>query len=189
MTLQQIIQLIDQYKYIVLFPVVVIEGPIISIVSGFLVSLHHLNLYITYIVLVIGDFLGDALYFLAGRTGRMRLIPHGKKNDSRLKKLERHFQRNAGRTLLIAKFTYFFGAITIVAAALAKTPFKKFLFYSFIGTAIKTALLMVIGYYFGSAYEKIAHYLGDVTLLFLILICFGVLAFFISKKIAERYLQ
>jgi membrane-associated protein len=189
MTLQHIIQLIEQYKYVVLFPIVVVEGPIISIVSGFLVSLHKLNIFATYAVLVVGDTLGDVLYFWAGHGGRMSFLTRGRKNDKRLKKLERHFERNAGRTLLIAKFTYFFGAVTIIAAALAKTPFRKFLFYSFIGTVVKTAILMVIGYYFGSAYEKIAHYLGDVAVLFITLAVLAILAFLISKKIAERYLQ
>jgi membrane protein DedA with SNARE-associated domain len=189
MTLQHIIQLIDHYKYLVLFPIVVIEGPIISIVSGFLVSMHRLNIFATYAVLVVGDTLGDALYFWAGHGGRLSFLTHGMKNDVRLKKMERHFEKNAGRTLLIAKFTYFFGALTIVAAAIAKTPFKKFIAYSFFGTMVKTALLLLVGYYFGSAYAKIAHYLGDVTIFAISLVVLGVLAFVISRKVAERYLQ
>lgn len=189
MTLQHLIQLITHYRYVVLFPIVLIEGPIISIVSGFLVSLHQLGLVATYMVLVCGDVLGDVLYFLAGRSGRLRFLPHRAKNNSRLKKLESHFKENAGRTLLVAKFTYFFGAVTIIAAALAKTPFKKFLLYCIIGTVIKTALLMLIGYYFGSAYIKIAHYLGDVSVLIIMLLLIAGLGYFISQKIAERYLQ
>lgn len=50
--LQEVLQWIFSYKYLVFFPVMVVEGPIITVIAGFLVSLVHLTGLAAYAVLV-----------------------------------------------------------------------------------------------------------------------------------------
>ena len=66
-SLSQILGWLIQYKYIVLFPIMVFEGPIITILAGFLSSLGYLNIFIAYGIVVMGDIVGDSLYYAAGR--------------------------------------------------------------------------------------------------------------------------
>jgi membrane protein DedA with SNARE-associated domain len=61
-SLTEVVQWLLYYKYFVLFPIMVVEGPIITIIAGFLVSLGHLNGLAAYAVLVAGDVTGDSIY-------------------------------------------------------------------------------------------------------------------------------
>ena len=53
--------MLSYYKYWLIFPIMVLEGPIITVISGFLVSLGTLNAFVAYPLLFFGDLLGAAL--------------------------------------------------------------------------------------------------------------------------------
>ena len=55
MTLREIIRFFIKYKYQAIFPIAVMEGPIISIISGFLVSRGRLSLLPALLVVFFGD--------------------------------------------------------------------------------------------------------------------------------------
>ena len=46
------------YKYLILFPIAVFEGPFAAIIVGFLSSSHIFNIFIVYLVVVLGDMVG-----------------------------------------------------------------------------------------------------------------------------------
>ena len=64
---QEIINLILQYKYLIVFPLAVLEGPAVSIILGFLVSLNYFHFGAALIILVLADLFGDILYYLIGK--------------------------------------------------------------------------------------------------------------------------
>lgn len=164
-------QLIIDYRYIILFPIAVFEGPIITVIAGFLSSMKELNFFLAYITVVVGDLTGDSLYYLLGRYGRagwmnkfgkyLGVIPE------ETKKLEDYFEDHGGKTLLIGKFTHGVGTAFLAAAGLAKMRFDRFLFYNIIGTLPKSMLLILLGYYFGRAVTKINSILELIGAIFL----------------------
>ena len=192
MVLQNIFEWVEIYKYLIIFPIVVVEGPIIIIICGFLVSLGKLDFWTAYFLLVIGDVIGDILYYYIGRYGRTWLasgiLKRAGVTPERMKKLELHFSKNAGATLLIAKFVHFLGGATLITAGAAKTRFRVFIYYSILGTLMKTMLLMLIGYLFGSQYLKIDNYLAYYSYAIIILVALCAAFFIVSKKISERFL-
>src|SRR5437868_1667204 len=76
-SMQHIIYLLNEYKYIILFPLAIIEGPILAIIAGFLCMRGILNIGIVLPVIVMSDMVSDSACFFLGRKG----VP------SRLKKL------------------------------------------------------------------------------------------------------
>ena len=161
--LTRIISLIAGYKYWLLFPIAVIEGPIITVIGGFLSSAGVLSFWISYLVIVSGDVVGDALYYALGRFGGMPLISrYGRYiniNPERLEYVEQHFDAHGGKTLLFAK-TQAWGSLILVSAGIIKMRFWKFISWNAAGTAVKTLILLLLGYYFGAFYNLINHYLG-----------------------------
>lgn len=161
--LAYIIHLVTVYKYLLLFPIAVIEGPIISVIGGLLSAKALLNGWIAYPVLVAGDVVGDIIYYLVGRFGgrqaAKRWGPILRFTPERLDAAEKHFEENGGKTLLLGK-TNAWGGVILVAAGISKMRFWKFVLYNLLGTMVKTLLLFLIGYYFGQAYDLINHYLG-----------------------------
>ncbi len=57
-----------------LFPISIIEGPIVSIMGGFLASQKYFNIYAVIGVVVAGDVVGDMLYYALGKYGGQKLL-------------------------------------------------------------------------------------------------------------------
>ncbi len=86
---KHIIRFLIRYKYQVLFPITVIEGPIITIVSGFLVSRGYLSFASTLFVVLSGDLLSDSFLYGVGKFGRtiIQKIAFLKISEGRITKL------------------------------------------------------------------------------------------------------
>lgn len=158
--LAQIVQWLLVYKYFIFFPITVIEGPIATVIAGFLVSTGKLEFLIVYLVALAGDLVGDVMYYGIGKLGKKRFARKGTLlgiNRERMHALESHFDNHNGKTLIIGKLTHAIGAPILVAAGVAETPMASFLWFNFLGTMPKILFFELIGYYFGKSYELIGR--------------------------------
>jgi len=195
-SLSETIAWLIHYKYAVILPIAVVEGPIVTIIGGFLAAHGFLNVYIVYLIVVIGDLMGDTLYYLLGRWSRRPfLINWGRFfgiTQERLTKLERHYEKHSGKTLIFGKISHGIGSGILIAAGVAKMPIRDFLWFNFLGTLPKSLLLLIIGYYFGQAYRQIGRYI-DYTAIFFVggLIIILILYLLVAKlkKIFSKYSQ
>lgn len=158
----QVIGLLEVYKYFLLFPVTIFEGPIVTVVAGYLTIFGFLNFYIAYGVVVLGDTVGDILYYSAGRLGRWKFCRKWGNavdlKESKVARMEKYFGRHAGKTLFFGKFGYGVVGSLLFASGLAGVSLSRFLFFTFFATLIKSMILLLIGFYFGYAYKQIAIY-------------------------------
>ncbi len=180
---------LEYYKYWIVFPIAVFEGPIIIIISGFLVYLGVLKLYIVYPLLVLADTIGDSALHFVGKYWRRS--PRIKKfanyfgyTDSSEEFLVKHFEKHKAKTFLIGKFSHGLGRSVIIAGGIAGVRYMEFLFYSIVGTVMKTILLMTVGYYVGSSYQKIDGYLQIVSFT---VISLAIL--FVVYKFSNKYIR
>jgi membrane protein DedA with SNARE-associated domain len=181
--------LLISYRYLILFPICVIEGPVATIIAGFLTSLGYFNLIIVYIIAFTGDIIGDLIYYAVGRWGSERILSRGRFlgiSVENAKKLESHFQDHAGKTLLFGKWTHSVGGAILLAGGMAKVPLKKFIWYNSIGSIPKVLVFLALGYYFGSAYSKINKYFGYASLAIFIGIVLLAAIYFLVKKLRRR---
>lgn len=181
----QIFNLLVQYKYFIFFPLVVIEGPIVTVIAGFLAYLGYFNVYGLYLVAVFGDVTGDVLYYSVGYFGGKRIFSKGRFlwiNIEQVQKMKNHFDKHFGKTLLFGKWTHSAGGAILVASGIARISLKKFIKFNFIGTVPKTLVFLLLGYYFGHAYAKIDTYLGYFTVAMLFVIISGLVAYHFTKK-------
>ncbi|WP_192931202.1 DedA family protein [Gemmobacter serpentinus] len=141
-----------------LIPLAILEGPVISLVTGWLVSLGLVGLMTGFTLIVIGDVLGDCVLYLIGRGGAQgmarwlpaRLCPP----RSRVVPLIRGFRRNGVRLLVMGKLTHAAGAPLLLAAGMARMPLGPFLLANLLAALPKAALLIGLGYAFGEAAES-----------------------------------
>ena len=57
----------NQFGYWVIFPFIVIEGPITTIVAGWFASLGYLHLGVLLVIANIADMVGDSMYYFIGQ--------------------------------------------------------------------------------------------------------------------------
>jgi membrane protein DedA with SNARE-associated domain len=169
-----------------LFPVSIIEGPIVTVIAGFLVSLHQINLGIAYVVLVMGDVVGDSALYFFGFYGGHRFIKRWghliRVTDEDVDKLGDHFGSHSGKTLIIGKLTHSLGSVVLFSAGMAKMPFWKFIWYNLVSTLPKTLVLLIVGYYFGEAYPQIKTYFDYITLAGLLIVVLAVVFYLFFKR-------
>ncbi len=155
------------YRYALLFPLTVIEGPIVTIIAGFLISLGQFNPFITYPLVVLGDVVGDLFMYAQGRWGGKPAVKKWGRvfgiRQNTIERIENHFKKRPGKTLIIGKISHFFGGPILIAAGMAQMPLSEFLWFNFLGTLPKSLLLLLLGFYFGRAYatfDKLFQYAG-----------------------------
>lgn len=191
-SLSFIIELLSHYKYAFLLPVAAVEGPIISILGGFLASTGHLNIFLVYVVVVLGDLIGDTAYYMLGRMGgRSFAQKHGKLvgiTEQRLVRLESHFKDHAGKTLVIGKFSHGLGAVVLFAAGMGRVTYPKFAIYNLWSTGLKSLILVIAGYYYGYAYQRINDYFGYASYFFIGLAGIIVIAYILVMRRVRREL-
>jgi len=183
--LDSLIQPLITYKYLLLLPVSIVEGPIVSIIAGFLCSKGLLSLFVTYPVLIMGDLLGDTMYYSIGRWGGRSFIHRWGRfigvKEEKLLRTDNHFKNHGGKTLIFGK-TQALGGVILVAAGLGKMPYLRFIWLNLVTTIVKSFLLLITGYYFGHAYRLIDHYFGLYGVITLLLITFAAIIYFLFGR-------
>jgi len=187
-TLDAVVHLVETYKYAILLPVSTVEGPAVSLVTGFLCSLKILNIAISYGILLAGDMIGDTIYYSIGRFGGRRFIRkwghYFSIDEEKVVRMERRFERHAGKILLIGK-TQAIGGIALVSAGLAKMPYWKYMWFNLVGSLVKVALFLTLGYYFGKSYSLVNGYLGVHATITTAILVLAVIAYFVIKRIKK----
>jgi membrane protein DedA with SNARE-associated domain len=144
------------YGYVALLPLAVIEGPAVTVFAAFLAAQGLLDVGVVYAVVVLGDLLGDVLYYVAGRFLLQRLVTWHSAWALRLRHrvgvLAQRVRARAGAMLLFGKLTHSAGFAVLLAAGAAHVPVRRFLAYNLLGTLPKSLLFVVIGYWFGRLY-------------------------------------
>ncbi|MFH1772988.1 MAG: DedA family protein [Patescibacteria group bacterium] len=191
MSFQQIILLLVTYKYILLFPIVVVEGPIITVIAGLLSSLGHLNIFIVYGVVVVGDLTGDTISYTLGRWGGARLIERWGHyvglNIGHIQKFKNHFDKHTASTIIWGKLAYAMEMPFLIGAGMAKVPYRKFFLYTLIPTLPKSLLFLLIGFYFGESYSKINTYLDYTAIGTISLAILLTIVYFVMKNISKKH--
>jgi len=190
-SLTLVVQWLLHYKYFILFPGVAVEGPVVTIIAGFLSSLGYLNIFLVYGIVVIADLCADSIYYAAGRWGRERVLGRWGRflgvTTEKIMRLQVYFARHKGKTLIIAKLTHAIGAPILVAAGVAGVRYWEFVGFNFVATLPKSFFLLLIGFYFGHSYTKISRYLDYTALAMLGLAALCIMFWLIMKKISKNF--
>lgn len=155
-----VFDLILQYRYFLIIPVTIVEGPLIMLMCGFLLRLDAFALVPVYISLVIGDFLGDIIWYAIGYFWGPKFIKKFGKyvslTEESVDTVKHIFHKYHSSILIVSKVTMGFGfaLVTLFTAGLIKIPFGKYLLLNTIGGFIWTGLLLFVGYYLGEFYLK-----------------------------------
>lgn len=140
---------------IVVLPLAVIEGPVVSVIVGMLCAGGRLGVWPSLAMLVGGDVLGDLLYYGLGRwaVSRPRGLTPGwvrariARQADRLAGLQDGLRRDATSMLLIGKWTHAIGMLVLIGAGMVRLDLRRFLLVNVLATVPKSALLFGLGYF------------------------------------------
>lgn len=186
-----LVSMMSAYGMWVLTPLAVIEGPIVTVIAGYLANRQILSLWQVIPCVILADMLGDGLFYGLGRLALDSLSPRWRRRlgltAERLEALIQGFKRNGTRILVAAKLTHAAGFAALTAAGAARMPFGAFLLVNTLAGIPKCLFFVALGYLFGSAYETIARWMsGEAAVLMAVLVLGAATFVFVRHKRAHR---
>ena len=178
---QLILNFIQEYGYWILYPLMIIEGPIVTLVGGGLSALGILKIEIVFLLSVAGDLTMDIGLYYFGLYGNKRLrkwIAKHKKLERRRSQIQTFFKNHGGKMIFFVKISSGLCYITFITAGMIKMPLKRFLFFSLMGGILWSGALVAIGYFYGHLYQEISGKIeqaGVLTLILALLTFFGII--------------
>lgn len=182
------------YKYVLLIPLAIIEGPMVSIYSGFLIQGGIMRVVPAYLCLMLGDLLGDVGWYLVGYySGRPFIRRFGKYfsiTDESVATATRVFHRHNQFILLFSKITTGFGLAlaVLVTAGMVKIPFRRYLLLNFLGQIVWTGMMLSLGYFFGHLYAQIEGVFGKLSF-FAAFVVLVFALFGLGKYLGQRFIK
>jgi len=181
-----IISLILTYRYLILFPLACIEGPVLALAVGFLVHLGYFNILPAFLVMCAGDFFPDIFYYYIGRFGQQKNFIA--KYGSRFKFIKDNFPMieklwfdHSYKMMFFSKLAYGMSTPLLISSGLAKMPFPKFVSRALLVTLFQYGVIMAIGYYVGYS----ATFVSDIKLVGLIVAVVLVVFIFIYIRVRK----
>ena len=161
---QHIFEFLKHYGYFAMLPLMIIEGPIATIISAMLASLGAFAWPVVLIFSIAGDMIGDVLLYGVGRKWGMGFV-HGFGRymgitESLVLRMEKYFAKHGGKTIFAVKSTTGLCWATFVAAGIVKMDFKKFVQYSLLGGVVWSGFLVGMGYFYGYLWREIKQYIS-----------------------------
>ena len=163
-SMDTLVLLLTQYGYLILMPLAVAEGPMVTIIAGLFVTLGIFNPVIVYIIVVAGDAIGDSFLYGLGRWGGevffARWAPRLGVTPRKMEQVKRYFDVHGKKTIALSKVLHGVGITGLIAAGSLKVPYQKFIAISSLVSLVQVAVFLAIGILFGHAYLQIARYLN-----------------------------
>jgi membrane protein DedA with SNARE-associated domain len=147
------------YGSVLILPLAVIEGPVVSVVAGFLSARGYVVWYWALCLLVCGDLIGDVFCYWVGRTGSATLARFGRRMGAGRvvsPELQEDLRHNAARMLFIGKWTHSIGFLVLVGSGMLRLPLARFIVVNLIATLPKSAALLALGYFAAAAWPAFA---------------------------------
>jgi membrane protein DedA with SNARE-associated domain len=160
---QNIFQFLHLYGYWLMLPLMILEGPVVTLIAAMLASLGAFNIFVVFILSIIGDIIGDlGLYWIGYKFGMTFVRKVGKYfgiTENLVLKMERHFAKHGGTTIFAVKSTTGLCWAAFTAAGIARMDLKKFLKNSFYGGIVWSGFLVIVGYFYGYLWREIKQYI------------------------------
>jgi membrane protein DedA with SNARE-associated domain len=187
--LEQVYALVSQYKYLILFPLAIVEGPILAVIAGFLCTGGFLNVLFVYPIIILGDITGDSLCYLLGKWGVPRVLKVLARklglSQGSIDSVRTYFDTNPNKIISLSKITLGIGFAGIYLAGNTGVPYQRFIRICLITSLLQYVVYLGIGFLFGSAYEQISHYLNFLAAL-TIVTALAILILYFVKSIRKN---
>jgi membrane-associated protein len=136
---------------VVIFPF--LPGDSLLFASGAFAAVGAFHIALLWIVFFVAAVLGDTMNYQIGKKVGNSIPPNsflGKWiNQDKLLKAQQFFEKNGGKTIVIARFMPFIRTFAPFVAGASRMNYRYFIIYNVIGAALWVSLCTMLGYFFG----------------------------------------
>jgi membrane protein DedA with SNARE-associated domain len=195
--IDQILSLIGQYGYLVVFFGVMLEstgiplpGETILIAAGFLVHQGSLNPGVTLISGILGTIIGNQIgYWVGHRGGRLFVLHRGRYvgiTPERLVRAQEFFDCHGGKAVFLARFVPGLRAFAALVAGTSCMHRRTFFFYNVLAGTVWATASVLIGYLFGGSLDLVEEWIGLSGSLLVLLLVLALVFYLAYRWVAEK---
>lgn len=149
-------QLIIEYRYWILIPLSLLEGPIVAFAAGTLAAAGYFNPYFLMIFFIIRDLVTDLAYYALGVFAAKTVFVHRLLHKigvtaEHLEKARALWRDHPGKTMFLGKLSYGIAPSFFVVAGMIRMSLSRFIGYNAIVAAFQYGVLLLLGFFFGNA--------------------------------------
>jgi membrane protein DedA with SNARE-associated domain len=152
---------LGSWSYILLALLVATEGPLSTLIGASASAAGLLDWRWVLLATVVGNVAGDCLWYSVGFMGKMQwLYDHGRWFGMRphhVARLEREMRVHARLLIIFAKVAYGLIVPTLVAAGMARVPWRKWFPVVFVVETLWSILLVWVGFHTTAFIQKFEH--------------------------------
>ncbi|MBI3631968.1 MAG: VTT domain-containing protein [Candidatus Vogelbacteria bacterium] len=184
--MEYLITLLYRYGYFILLPAAIFEGPIVTVVAGFLSTFSILNPVIVYITVIVGDIIGDSACYAIGwfKTGYIVsfITKVLRVRDEEIDRVRKYFNVHHRKAVAMSKLFHGVGVAGLITAGHIKVPFWRYIGTCFFVTLFQAAIFLLLGIFFGGSYLAINQYFNNFAAA-TVVGAFAVVVFFALKNL------
>ena len=156
MSVDFITQIILEYRYWILIPLSLIEGPVVAFVAGTLAAVGYFNMYFLAVLFFVRDVGLDGVYYAMGHFGAKtvfvkRMLTKIGVTPDHLEQVRILWEKKPFWTMFIVKLSYGIASAFIVVAGTVRMPLGTFFKYGSIVAVLQYGTLLFLGYFLGAS--------------------------------------
>jgi membrane-associated protein len=184
--------LILEYRYWILIPLSIVEGPVVAFVAGTFSSLGYFNIYVLMILFFARDMIMDAFYYALGYHGgrtktAQKLLKKIGIEESHLEDIRELWEKHPGKTMFLGKLSYGIASSFIVLAGTVRMPLKKFFGWGALVAIIQFWGLLFLGYFFGESFGDISNVIDNIHYVILGITIIGIVYYIFSRYMRKEF--
>jgi membrane protein DedA with SNARE-associated domain len=140
----------------------VIPGETAVLLGGFAASTGKLSLVTLTVVVVLAAIIGDSVGYEVGRRFGPRLLTTRPlaRHGHRVHRAKQFLDGRGAPAVFLGRFTAFLRAVVPGLAGLSRMHYPRFLAYNALGGLVWGAGCALLGYFAGSSYQEVGHWIG-----------------------------
>ena len=154
-----------------------VEGSTMIIIAGVLCFLHMLPIQKTFLVAILGAFLGDQLWYWIGRLYAPMLLKKFPSLKPKIQKLSSHIQKRGDILSFSGRFIYSGAILFPFTLGMYRFSYKRFFIFDGMGVTLWSFLGIGVGYLLGTGAEyffgkmrKVWHLLAIIAIIIAVVI-------------------
>ena len=178
-------------------PIMIVEGPIATIVLAFFASFGYFNPFVVLAVGFTADMISDGVFYAIGYYNGNWVIKrfgkYFKLNEKTFEVVRRFYDKHGGKSVFFAKILSGVVPPIFIVAGYSRMQLRRFYKFAAMGGIIWSSGLVTLGYFFGSQFQgsfgNVARLLTRTGLISVAILALVVVYKFYLHKLLERKLK
>ena len=188
------LQFLIQNGYWIAVPIMIIEGPIATIIMAFFASFGFFDPFVILFFSFVSDLVSDSIFYAIGYyNGSWFTRKFGKYfrlNERTSTVIQEFFHKHGGKSIFLAKILSGVVPPIFVVAGYSRMSLKKFYIFASIGGLFWSSMMVVLGFFFGSRLEgdfsNVTRLITGTGLVLALILVFLIVYKFYLHKIVEK---